>query len=625
MNLIQGGLGPQAPAESRGRASGLASPLEVLSQVFGFPDFRGLQADAVQHVVDGGDALVLMPTGAGKSICYQVPALCRHGTAVVVSPLIALMDDQVAALRQSGVSAGALHSELTPQENTRVWRALNDGTLDLLYVSPERLLSPGTQECLARLAIALVAVDEAHCVSAWGHEFRPEYRALARLGSLFAGVPRMALTATADARTRDDVLAALDMQGARVFAASFHRDNLHIAALAKAGETQQLTDFLARHAGETGIIYCGSRVKTERTAASLVGRGLPAVPFHAGLPPEHKRALLARFRSGEPVIVCATIAFGMGIDKPDVRFVAHLDMPDSPESYYQQIGRAGRDGERSDTLLLYGGEDIARARHWLAQSSAPEAEQTVKRSRLEAMIALCETVECRTRALLGCFGEALEQPCGHCDCCLSPVATFDGTLAARQALSAVYRTGQRFGAMHVVGVLRGVASEMSTRCGHDKLAVFGLGRDHSVEFWRGVFRQLIARGALATSSGEYATLALVEEVARPILRGEVSVALREEPTGARAARNSERRERRAAAALPSDAPSGAAALLGALKGWRSAEAKTQGVPPYVIFHDSVLHEITLVRPASLAALGEIKGVGASKLVRYGAALLELLR
>ena len=623
MNLMDGGLGPQAPAESRGRASGL--PLEVLSDVFGFPDFRGLQAEAVQHVVDGGDALVLMPTGAGKSICYQVPALCRPGTAVVVSPLIALMDDQVAALRQSGVSAGALHSELTTAENNRVWRALNDGTLDLLYVSPERLLSPGTQECLARLAIALVAVDEAHCVSAWGHEFRPEYRALARLGSLFAGVPRMALTATADPRTRDDILAALDMRGARVFAASFHRANLHIAALAKAGETQQLADFLSRHPGETGIIYCGSRVKTERTAAALVARRLPAAAYHAGLPAEQKRDLLARFRSGEPVIICATIAFGMGIDRPDVRFVVHLDMPDSPESYYQQIGRAGRDGERADTLLLYGGEDIARARHWLAQSSAPEAEQMVKRGRLEAMIKLCETVDCRTRSLLGCFGEALEQPCGHCDCCLSPAATFDATLAARQALSAVYRTGQRFGAMHVIGVLCGVASEMAARCGHDKLAVFGIGRDHGVEFWRGVFRQLIAHGALATSSGEYKTLSLVEAVARPILRGEVTLAFREEPTGTRAARNSERRERRAAAALPADAPSGAAALLGALKGWRSAEAKTQGVPPYVIFHDSVLHDIALIRPASLAALGEIKGVGASKLVRYGAALLELLR
>ncbi len=608
-----------APAQCGGGAGSGAggAPREVLARVFGFPAFRGQQEAAVDHVVAGGDALVLMPTGGGKSVCYQVPALVRPGTAIVVSPLIALMDDQVAALRQLGVSAGALHSDVEPAEGSRVSQALNAGTLDLLYVSPERLLMSGTMERLWRQEIALIAIDEAHCVSAWGHEFRPEYRGLTRLKRDFPGVPRIALTATADPRTRADILLALDMADAAVFASSFHRSNLHIAAQPKNGETAQLAAFLKQRRGQAGIVYCGSRNKTERVAQSLRAAGLPALPFHAGLSALEKRVALTRFRSGEAVIMVATIAFGMGIDRPDVRFVVHLDMPDSPEAYYQQIGRAGRDGERADTLLLYGGEDIMRARHWLAQSVAPEQERRVREQRLEAMIQLTETAQCRTRSLLACFGEALPQDCGHCDICARPVALFDGTVAAQKVLSAIYRTGQMFGALHITAVLRGERTPMVEKYDHDKLPTWGLGADQPDGFWRGVIRQLLSQGALRRGEGERAGLALVPEVARPILRGETAVMLRDDP-----APPSPPRSRSRVTPEPArDAPPGA---FEALRAWRAAEAKAQSVPAYVIFQDTVLRDIAAVQPRSLDALGQIKGVGASKLERYGAAVLRTL-
>ena len=594
-----------------------ADPHDVLRRVFGFPAFRGLQEAAINEVMAGGDALVLMPTGGGKSLCYQVPALCRAGTAIVVSPLIALMDDQVAALRQLGITAGALHSEVDPDEAQRTASQLADGTLDMVYVSPERLLMPGTLDRLTRRQIALIAIDEAHCVSAWGHEFRPEYRGLAQLGQRFPGVPRIALTATADPRTRSDILQALGMADAAVFTASFHRANLHVAAQAKVGETQELLAFLARRKGQAGIVYCNSRNKTERTTTRLKSDGVPAVAFHAGLSAMEKRVALTRFRSGEPVVMVATIAFGMGIDRPDVRFVVHLDMPDSPEGFYQQIGRAGRDGDRADTLLLYGGEDIARARHWLAQSSAPEAQQRVMRERLEAMISLTETTECRTRALLACFGEVLPQACGHCDNCTAPVALFDGTVAAQKVLSAIYRTGQMFGAMHIVSVLRGQETPMTTKHGHDRLPTWGIGKDQPPGFWRGVIRQLIARGALRTESGNFASLSLVPDLARPILRNETPVMLREEAEPVRT--RSPRVERTAA-------PAGEGGdMFDALRAWRSTVAKAQSVPPYVIFHDSVLRDIAASLPGSLDDLGEIKGVGASKLDRYGKAVLAVIQ
>ncbi|MBV8577075.1 MAG: DNA helicase RecQ [Acetobacteraceae bacterium] len=600
------------------RSDVIREPGEVLRRVFGFSDFRGLQGAAIDHVAGGEDALVLMPTGGGKSLCYQVPALCRPGTAVVVSPLIALMDDQVAALRQLGVAAGALHSELDPSMGRAVSRDLGEGSLDLLYVSPERLLGAGMLERLARLPLALFAIDEAHCVSQWGHEFRPEYRALSCLSERFPGVPRIALTATADPRTRDDILHGLAMPEAAVFAASFHRPNLHVAAQPKAGETAQLLQALKRHSGACGIVYCGSRAKTERVAGRLCEKGFVAVAFHAGLEAGAKRAALARFRSGEPVVVVATIAFGMGIDRPDVRFVVHLDMPDSPEAYYQQIGRAGRDGEPAHTLLLYGGEDIARSRHWLSQSAAPEHQKRVMRARLEAMIGLTETSGCRTRALLRCFGEELTEDCGHCDHCDSPPVTFDGTVEAQKVLSAVYRTEQLFGGVHIAALLRGERTEAVVRHGHDRLPTFGVGAERSAAFWRSVIRQLIAHGALDVDTDGHGGLLLIPERARPILRGEARVMLREDRAMPAPTMNDERRGSHTG--IPDD-PSGP---FEALRSWRAAEAKAQSVPPYVIFHDSVLRDIAAARPVTLDELAEIKGVGTSKLARYGARVLGVL-
>lgn len=605
-----------------GNFSAGAAPLDVLRQVFGFPAFRGLQQEVVEHIVGGGDALVLMPTGGGKSLCYQVPALCRPGTAVVISPLIALMDDQVAALRQLGIAAGALHSELEPEEARRVGQELDAGRLDLLYASPERVLSSGTLERLQRRRIALIAIDEAHCVSQWGHEFRPEYRDLAQLGAVFPGVPRVALTATADRRTREDILAALALPRARVFAASFHRPNLHLACAPKTTELGQLLEVLARHRDAAGIVYCGSRAKTERMAASLQTRGVVALAFHAGMPAAAKRAALARFRAGEAVVMVATIAFGMGIDRPDVRFVVHLDMPDSPEAYYQQIGRAGRDGDPAETLLLYGGEDIARARHWLAQSSAPEGQREVMRQRLEAMIGLTETAACRTRTLLACFGEELGHDCGHCDNCDHPAKTFDGTIEAQKVLSAVWRTGQRFGARHVVNVLLGKTTDAVARYQHEKLPTFGVGADRPEGFWRGVIRQLIARGVMGIEvdpdEGRISHLSMDSEKARPILRGEERVVLREELVRPKPSRSARVLARAAVGEADSE-------LFEALRAWRSGEAAEQSVPPYIIFHDSVLREIAAVEPISLDELAEIKGVGGSKLARYGAAVLDVVR
>ncbi len=595
------------------------TPDAVLHRVFGFSSFRGQQQDVIEAVMAGEDVLVIMPTGGGKSLCYQVPALCRSGMGIVISPLIALMDDQVAALRQLGVNAAALHSELDPSRLEQIRNDLRDGRLDILYISPERLVSPGTARWLARNPVSVLAIDEAHCVSAWGHEFRPEYRALADLPSIFPGVPRIALTATADSRTQDDILQALGMPEAHRLTSSFHRPNLFLAASPKGSETKQVQDALERHKEDASIVYCGSRNRTERMAKSLRERGFNALPFHAGLSSQEKHATLMRFRSGEPMVIVATVAFGMGIDRPDVRCVVHLDMPASPEAYYQQIGRAGRDGAPADTLLLYGGEDMARARYWLEQSNAPETEKRVMQARLESMIALTETVGCRTQALLACFGEPLDGPCGHCDNCRSPAETFDGTEAAQKVLSAIYRTGQRFGAVHLTTVLRGKLTEAIERHAHQHLTVFGVGREHSEQWWRGVIRQLIARGAIRMS-GEHGTLGLDVEAARPILRGEEKLRLRVDPIKAAASAGRSLPASTVIDSLDEDERK----RFEALRRWRRDEAREQEIPPYVIFHDAVLSEIARENPDSVEALSDIKGVGASKLKRYGDAVIAVL-
>ncbi len=603
-------------------APGTTQPLTpegVLAEVFGFSGFRGLQQDAVETVMQGEDVLVLMPTGGGKSLCYQVPALCRDGMGLVISPLIALMDDQVAGLRQLGVRAAALHSGLEPDERDELQSDLRNGRIDILYISPERLLQPATANFLSKRQISLIAIDEAHCISAWGHEFRPEYRALASLPEMFPGVPRIALTATADPRTRDDILNALGMPDARVLMASFHRPNLIVEARAKASESRQLLETLQSHREGASIVYCGSRNKTERVATMLRDKGLTALPFHAGLSSVEKRATLMRFRSGEEMVIVATIAFGMGIDRPDVRCVVHLDMPSSPEAYYQQIGRAGRDGEPSDTLLLYGGEDMARARYWLEQSTAPDHEKRIMQARLESMIALTETTGCRTQALLACFGENLPQPCGHCDNCISPVSTFDGTQAAQKVLSAIYRTGQRLGAVQLSNILRGKLNETIERNAYQHLSVFGIGKEHSEQWWRAVIRQLIARGAIRMH-GEYGSLALQSDIARPILRGDERVALRLEAKAALTASAGSDGNTENDRLSPDEKP-----YFDALRQWRLSEAREQEIPPYVIFHDSVLRDIAREQPVSRDELGGIKGVGASKLDRYGIAVLTVLR
>jgi ATP-dependent DNA helicase RecQ len=599
---------PRAASATRLRRD----PLEVLRRVFGYPAFRGQQAEIVEHVLSGGDALVLMPTGGGKSLCYQVPALCLNGLTVVVSPLIALMQDQVEALRQLGVRAAALNSGLPPREAFEAERAMREGRLDLLYLAPERLAVPGFVELLARCRPVLFAIDEAHCVSQWGHDFRPDYLQLAMLHERFPDVPRIALTATADGPTRTEIVQRLNLGSGRVFVQGFDRPNIRYTVTPKRNPRAQLETFLAGRAG-SGIVYCMSRARVDEIAAWLAGKGLDALAYHAGLDKSVRTANQDRFLKGEAVVMVATIAFGMGIDKPDVRFVAHLDLPKSLEAYYQETGRAGRDGLPSEAWMAYGMEDVARLQGLAAKSEATERQRRVERQKLQAMLGYCEAIRCRRQVLLGYFGEPLERPCGNCDICLDPPQAFDGTEAAQKALSAIYRTGQRFGVGHLVDILTGAETDRIRQLGHDRLGVWGVGRDIGKEGWRSVFRQLAAMGLVEVDIEGHGGLHLGPDC-REVLRGERRIELRrDEPRrratkpaakGGEIARNPE-----------------VEARFAALRACRMALARAQGVPPYVIFHDATLLAIADAVPRSLDELARIPGVGAAKLERYGRTIL----
>ena len=596
----------------------LARAREVLRRVFGYEDFRGQQAGVIAELIRGGDALVLMPTGGGKSLCYQIPALVREGVGIVVSPLIALMEDQVRSLLQLGVRAAYLNSTLELEEMREVEARLLAGELDLLYVAPERLLQPRTLDLLGPVPLALFAIDEALCVSQWGHDFRPEYLQLSVLHQRFPSVPRVALTATADARTRQEIVERLALQTARVFSDSFDRPNIRYRVTVKDRAREQLWRFIdSEHPEDAGIIYCLSRKRVEETATWLSERGRVALPYHAGLPPEVRAEHQRRFLYEEGLIMVATIAFGMGIDKPNVRFVAHLDLPRSLEAYYQETGRAGRDGLPANAWLAYGLQDVITLRQMLESSEAGEQRKRLERHRLDAMLGFCELTTCRRQALLAHFGETLDQPCGNCDNCLEPVPTWDATEAAQKALSTVYRTGQRFGVSYLIEVLHGVKSERVLALGHDRLSTFGIGLELEVAQWRSVFRQLVARGLLDVDAEGHGGLRLTE-ACRPVLRGEQRLLLRQERRQPR--QKGKPRGAPSAFAAPADQ-----ALREALREKRRELAREQGVPPYVIFNDATLREMVEYRPETLEQLRLLYGVGERKLALYGEEFLAVIR
>ena len=606
---------------SPGAGSRLSDPAEVLRRVFGYDTFRGSQQEIIDHLIGGQDALVLMPTGGGKSLCYQIPALVRDGTGVVVSPLIALMQDQVDALRGLGVRAGFLNSTQDIGARRLVEEAFVAGELDLLYVAPERLCTEPALRLLERGRISVFAIDEAHCVSQWGHDFRPDYLGLSVLRERFGGVPLVALTATATQATRAEIVSRLRLANARQFVASFDRPNIQYRIAPKNEPKRQLLELLrTEHAGHSGIVYCLARASVEQTAEFLADNGHVALPYHAGLDSRTRAGNQARFLREDGVVMVATIAFGMGIDKPDVRFVAHLDLPKSVEGYYQETGRAGRDGLPSTAWLSYGLQDVVQQRKLIDSSAGDEAHRRRQGMHLDAMLALCETVGCRRVQLLGYFDERSE-PCRNCDTCLTPPQAWDGTVAAQKLLSAVYRLRserrQRFGAGHVIDILLGKQTPKVVQHGHDTLTVFGIGTDLRDTEWRGIVRQLLAQGLLAVE-GDYGTLVLTDGSAQ-VLRKQRPVMLRREPERAAKAPRS-RKAAEPAASLPADA----AAAFELLRGWRAATAKEQGVPAYVIFHDSTLREVATTSPSSLAELGKVSGIGEAKLARYGQQVLDAL-
>ena len=592
------------------------TPESVLKATFGYDTFRGQQREIVTTVTGGADALVLMPTGGGKSLCYQIPAMLRPGMGIVVSPLIALMANQVAALRQIGVAAAYLNSSLDVTAQQAIEQQMSDGELDLVYVAPERLLQTRCLDLLAGCDIALIAIDEAHCVSQWGHDFRPEYLQLAALAEHFPGVPRIALTATADLPTRTEIVKRLHMPGARIFIHSFDRSNIRYRVAERCNGCQQLLRFISEeHAGDAGIVYCLSRAGTERTSERLVEHGINALPYHAGLPHAIRERNQQRFLIEDGIVIVATVAFGMGIDKPDVRFVAHMDMPASIESYYQETGRAGRDGQPADAWMLYGLNDAVQRRRMIEQSEANAERKRVERQKLDAMLSYCELATCRRINLLRYFGEQPEGACGNCDTCLAPPETWDATEPARKLLSAVYRTGQRFGANYLIEHLRGEPNERAERFGHTKLSTFGVGEDLTAKQWRSVIRQLVARGYLETDSEGYGGLRFDSD-AEVLLRGEHDLRLRRN-------RKPQRKRSRQVTASVDIAPADEG-LWEALRDTRRRLADEQGVPAFMIFSDATLREILARRPATKAELLEINGIGDKKLASYGSMFLEVI-
>ncbi|WP_203140986.1 DNA helicase RecQ [Marinobacter mangrovi] len=589
----------------------------VLHDTFGFEDFRPLQGDVVEALLQGEDALVLMPTGGGKSLCYQVPAVVRPGVGIVISPLIALMQDQVAALNQAGIRAAFLNSTQWPDEARDIENALVQGELDLLYCAPERLLQPRMQQLFHQAPLSLFAIDEAHCVSQWGHDFREDYLSLDMLEREFPAVPRIALTATADERTRKEIAERLHLTDARHFVSSFDRPNIQYRIAEKDNANKQLLAFIKEeHQGDSGIVYCLSRNKVEATAKMLSDKGYAALPYHAGLPADTRAAHQERFLREDGIIIVATIAFGMGIDKPDVRFVAHLDLPKSIEAYYQETGRAGRDGAPSNAWMVYGLQDVIKLRQMLESSPGNDQFKRVERQKLDAMLGLCEVVDCRRQVLLRYFGDELPEPCGNCDTCLEPPKTWDATVAVQKALSCVFRTGQRFGVNYLIDVLRGADNERIRSMGHDKVSTFGIGADMSARQWKSVFRQLVANGSLQADAEGYGALSLTE-TCRPLLRGEETVWLRQDPERKKTSKGSAGGSKRQ---LVVSDPDG----WEKLRARRKELADEQGVPPYVIFHDATLLAMLDQKPRDLEAMGEISGIGAAKLEKYGAKFLEVL-
>jgi len=598
-----------------------ATPLDILRSVFGYPGFRGQQQAIVEHVAGGGDALVLMPTGGGKSLCYQIPALIRPGTAIVVSPLIALMQDQVESLGAAGVAAACLNSSLDALAQREVERQFLAGALDLLYVAPERLLTGRFLQLLDQCEVALFAIDEAHCVSQWGHDFRPEYRELSVLHERFPAVPRIALTATADARTRAEIVERLALGEARQFVASFDRPNIGYRVMLKHNPRSQLKQFLDGHRGEAGIIYAMSRKKVDDTAQWLLEAGIEALPYHAGLDAATRAANQQRFLREDGVVMVATVAFGMGIDKPDVRFVAHLDLPRSIEGYYQETGRAGRDGLPAEAWMIYGLSDVVTMSQMIAQSDSADERKRVERQKLESLLAYAEATRCRRELLLGAFGEEYRGPCGHCDNCVAPPRTWDATVPAQKALSAVYRCGQRFGAGHVIDVLRGIDNERVRQLDHDKLSTFGIGAEMDEKGWRSVFRQLLAAGLLATDAEGFGTLRLTAS-SRAVLVGGERVRLREDARPERSARR--RRDSQVVTGASLGIEAYEQPLWDALRALRAQLARQQGVPPYVVFHDATLLAMLRAMPADEDELAQVSGVGEAKLKRYGRDFLAVI-